>query len=471
MIKGLTFDDVLLVPKRSFIDSRSNVSLATNLTEKIVLNIPLISANMATVTESNMAIAMAQTGGIGFIHRFMSIEEEVWHIKRVKNYAGHTIEDPQKILPLVTLAEMKELISYSDKTGFVVVDTQNSFLGIVSKRDYVYETDLSKTALELMTPMSNIFYLTDIPTKDEAKEFFKMHKVEKLPIISERQMYYKFIKLITAKSLENSEKYPNSTVDEHERYKVGASVGVIGDYMARVEAIVEAGADAIVVDVAHGHNEIVLKTIRQIRTKFPHVDIVGGNVATASGVNDLLDAGADTVKVGIGPGASCTTRIVAGVGVPQLTAVMKCSKAATRLNKHIIADGGIRYSGDITKALAAGASTVMLGGLFAGTTESPGEVITRKNKKYKAHRGSASFLANADRTDKGALNTIVPEGVESFIPYKGIVNDIIYQLLGGLKSGMSYCNAYNVPELTKAEFIEITSAGFRESNSHTAGEI
>ncbi len=473
--EGLTYDDVLLVPRKSFIDHRSEIDTSTYLTANIKLQIPLISANMDSVTESSMAIALAQEGGLGIIHRFMPIEREAQEVEHVKRSEGFVTSNPYTITKETTL---KEIWQETERTGvhsFVVVDKENRVLGLVTQQQTMFENNPTKKAAEIMTPFDKL--VTEKPgiSFKQAKEIFQKNRITKLPIIDKNR---KLKGLITARSVANYEKYPFSTKDKYGRYMVGASVGVIGDYMERTEKIIEAGCDVIVVDVAHGHNDVALRAIKNIRHHFKDIDIIGGNIATAEGTTDTIKAGANAVKIGIGPGGLCTTRIIAGVGIPQLTAVMESARVASKKNIPIIADGGTNYPGDITKALAAGASVSMLAGWFAGTDESPGAIIMRKGMKYKIHRGSASFMATADRKlslekeSANKLNTIVAEGVESIIPYKGRVSDVIYQLTGALRSGMSYCNAKNIPALWKnAKFIKITSAGFRESKSHNVEEI
>lgn len=473
--EGLTYDDVLLVPQKSFIDHRADVSTETQLTRNIKLKIPFISANMDTVTEGDMAIALAKEGGIGVIHRFMSIEEQVEQVKKVKRAVGYILYTPFSVGPKTTVKEMRIMSRKWRVDGFVVVDEKNKVLGIATIRDFMFETNPEMIALKVMTPYEKLITAKVGTTFAQAKKIFHKYKIEKLPLIDNNR-YFKG--LITAKSVMDFEKNPYSTRDQHGRYRLGAAVGVVKDYLLRTEALVNAGADTIVIDVAHGHNDVALRAVKEIRTKFKNVDLIGGNVATKEGVRDLIKMGVDAVKVGIGPGGLCTTRVVTGVGVPQLTAVMECSKEAQKKKVPIIADGGTNFTGDFTKALAAGASTCMLAGWFAGTDESPGGIIIRKGIKYKVHRGSASFLATADRKiemenhNERQLNTIVPEGVESLVPYKGHVSDIIYQLVGALRSGMSYCNAKTIKQLWKnVEFIKITDAGFRESKAHNIQEL
>src|SRR5258706_2621155 len=473
--EGLTYDDVLLVPQKSFIDHRSEVSTTTKLTRNITLHVPFISSNMDTVTESQMAIAMARLGGFGIIHRVMTIDGQGEEVHKVKRSVGFILQKPYTVSPDMPLGKVWELSREKKIDGFIVTDEKNRVLGILSRRDMVFEKDPTKKVVLCMTPFSKLIIGKPSTTFDQAKVFFQKHKIEKLPLIDKDR----FLKgLITAKSVRNYEKFPFSTKDTHGRYKVGAAIGVVNDYLDRAKELIDAGVDALVIDVAHGHNNIALKAVTEVRKRFKDIDIIGGNVATREGTLDLIERGVNAVKVGIGPGGLCTTRIVAGVGVPQLSAVMECSKAAKKFEVPIIADGGTNYPGDISKALAAGASACMLAGWFAGTDESPGGIIMRKGLKYKVHRGSASFLSVADRklklenSTEERLNQIVPEGVEALVPYKGGVADVIYQLLGALRSGMSYCNAKSIPELWQnAVFMKITEAGFRESKSHNVQEL
>ena len=473
--EAYTYDDILLIPQKSFIDHRSDVSTKTRLSRHIEMYTPFVSANMDTVTKSDMAIAMAREGGIGIIHRFMTIEEHVQEVQSVKRNVGFVLNSPYTISPDTKLSKVWALSQKYNVDSFVVVDANKKVVGILCKRDYIFEENKEKEIFSYITPLKDLIYGKASTSVAEAKRIFKSKKIEKLPLI-DKEGYLKG--LITAKSILNFEKFPYSTKDEYGRYRVGAAVGVVKDYMERAEALIEAGVDVLVVDVAHGHNDVALRAVSQLRKKFKNIDLIGGNVATPEGALALIVEGVDAVKVGIGPGGLCTTRMVAGVGYPQFTAVMECAKVAKKKGVPIIADGGTNYPGDISKAIAAGASSVMLAGWFAGTDESPGALILRKGVKYKVHRGSASFLATADRSMKldnkseHQLNSIVAEGVEALVPYKGRVSDVIYQLAGALKSGMSYCNAKSIPELWKnAKFVKITDAGFRESKSHNVAEI
>lgn len=475
IVEGYTYDDILLIPQRSFIDHRSDVSTKTRLTRNIELNVPFISANMDTVTESDMAIALAREGGIGIIHRFMTIEEQVEEVKKVKRHVGFVLDNPYTINPNASLSKVRHLVIGKKVNSFVVVDERNRVVGILTKKDMKFEVGLSKKVSELMTPYRKLITSKPGTTFTEAKKIFHKYKIEKLPLIDKDR---KLVGLITARSVVNYEKFPYSTKDKYARYRVGAAIGVVNDFIERAEGLIRAGIDVLVVDVAHGHNDVALRAVTQVKKKFKDIDLIGGNVASPEGVEDLINRGVDAVKVGIGPGGLCTTRIVAGVGYPQFSAVYECSQIGHKKGVPIIADGGTNYPGDMTKALAAGASTCMLAGWFAGTDESPGGIIMRKGMKFKVHRGSASFLATADRKIKldnhneKQLNTIVPEGIEAMIPYKGQVADVIYQLVGALKSGMSYCNAKTIPELWEnAKFVKITDAGFRESKSHNVDEL
>lgn len=473
---GLTYDDVLLVPKRSKVAHRTDVSTRTLLTKDIPLNIPIISANMDTVTESAMAIALAHVGGIGMIHRFMSIEREAEEVEKVKRHEGFVLDMPFTLLPSAALKDALRQAEKNNVNSFIIVDEGGKVLGILTRRDTLFIDNLDTPVKRLMTPFDRLIYASPDVTVKDAEKLIVKNKIEKLPLIDKDR---KLKGLITSRSLEHFTRYPESTKDKYGRLRVGAAIGVVGDYMERAKALIDAGVDVLVVDVAHGHNEVALQAVAKVKKKFKDINLIGGNVASADGVKDLIKIGVDAVKVGIGPGGLCITRIVAGVGVPQLSAVVECSQIGKRYGIPIIADGGTNFPGDITKALAAGASACMLAGWFAGTDEAPGGIILRNGLKYKVHRGAASFLAQADRkitsheiTDVNKLNTVVPEGVEALIQYKGKVTDIIGQLLGGLRSGMSYCNALTIGQLQKnAQFVRITEAGLRESKSHQSGEI
>lgn len=473
---GLTYDDILLIPKRSKVAHRSDVSTKTHLTRNIELNVPFISANMDTVTENEMAISLAHAGGIGIIHRFMSIERQVEEIKKVKRHEGFILYKPFTLHPSATLSYAREQAAKYKVESFIIVDEKETVIGIMTRRDMLFVDNPEAYVYQLMTPFEKLIFAPPSVSVDKARELIIKHKIEKLPLIDNRRHLRG---LITSRSLEHFSRYPMSSKDKFGRLRVGAAIGAVGDYLDRAKALNEVGVDVLVIDVAHGHNEVALKAVARVRKMFKDINIIGGNVATGEAVRDLIKLGVDAVKVGIGPGGLCTTRIVAGVGVPQLSAVMECALAAAKSKVPIIADGGTNHPGDITKALAAGASSCMLAGWFAGADESPGGIIMRGGMKYKAHRGAASFLAVADRkmaseeiTDVDKLNTVVPEGIEALVPYKGKVADVIYQLLGALRSGMSYCNAATISELWEnAEFVRITEAGFRESKSHNVREL
>jgi IMP dehydrogenase len=470
IVQGLTFDDVLLVPKRSPIVSRSQTNLRTKLSRNITLNIPIISANMDTVTESGMAIALAREGGIGIIHRFMTIEDQVDEILKVKRSESVMIEQPYTIKPDLTVAEAKKAMAEFSVSG-LLVEEGGKLLGIITRRDITFEKNNKLKVSELMT--KDVITAKTGTTIDQAKEILHNKRIEKLPVIDDKKH---ILGLITSKDILKMDQYPHASKDRKGRLLVGAAVGVKGDYLERTEALLEAGADIIVVDIAHGHSENAINTVHMIKKAFPSCELIAGNVATGEGSRDLIKAGVDAIKVGVGSGSICITRVVTGSGVPQLTAVIDSVKVARDYGVPIVSDGGIRNSGDITKALAAGASSVMIGSLFGGTDESPGKTLVKNGKKYKMYRGMASFYASLGRkyreagpqvVDSDDLNDYVPEGVEAMVPYKGSVVEIIRQMAGGLRSGLSYCGAKTIPEMqNNAEFIKITSAGYIESQSH-----
>ena len=470
IVQGLTFDDVLLVPKRSPIVSRSQTNLRTKLSSNITLNIPIISANMDTVTESGMAIALAREGGIGIIHRFMTIEDQVDEILKVKRSESVMIEQPYTIKPDLTVADAKKaMVEYS--VSGLLVEEGGKLLGIITRRDITFEKNNKLKVSELMT--KDVITAKAGITIDQAKEILHNKRIEKLPVVDDKK---RIVGLITSKDILKMEQYPYASKDKKGRLLVGAAVGVKGDYLERTEALLEAGADVIVVDIAHGHSENAINTVHMIKKAFPDSELIAGNVATGEGSRDLIKAGVDAVKVGVGSGSICITRVVTGSGVPQLTAVIDSVKVARDYDVPIISDGGIRNSGDITKALAAGASSVMIGSLFGGTDESPGKTLVKNGKKYKMYRGMASFYASLGRkyreagpqvVDSEDLNDYVPEGVEAMVLYNGSVVELIRQMAGGLRSGLSYCGAKTIPEMQmNAEFIKITSAGYIESQSH-----
>jgi IMP dehydrogenase len=470
IVQGLTFDDVLLVPKRSPIISRSQTNLRTKLSRNITLNIPIISANMDTVTESGMAIALAREGGIGIIHRFMTIEDQVDEILRVKRSESVMIEQPYTIKPDLTVAEARKVMEEYSVSG-LLVEEGGKLLGIITRRDITFEDNNKLKVSELMT--KDVITAKAGITIDQAKEILHNKRIEKLPVVDDKKH---IVGLITSKDILKMEQYPYASKDRKGRLLVGAAVGVKGDYLERTEALLEASADIIVVDIAHGHSENAINTVHMIKKAFPNCELIAGNVATGEGSRDLIKAGVDAVKVGVGSGSICITRVVTGSGVPQLTAVIDSVKVARDHEVPIISDGGIRNSGDITKALAAGASSVMIGSLFGGTDESPGKTLVKNGKKFKMYRGMASFYASLGRkyreagpqvVDSDDLNDYVPEGVEAMVPYNGSVVEIIRQMAGGLRSGLSYCGAKTIPEMQmNAEFIKITSAGYIESQSH-----
>jgi IMP dehydrogenase len=468
---GLTFDDVLLVPHRSSILSRKDVSTATWLVPGIRLNIPVISSNMDTVTETRMAIAMAQLGGIGILHRFMTIDQQADCVARVKRSESLIVESPLTIAPEVSAEQARQRMAEVDVGGLVVVDEDNYLLGIVTHRDLLLAPNDDTTVNQVMTPRERLVVASQDETVEDARRKLYEHRIEKLPLVDGDG---RLTGLITAQDIVKIQKHPNATKDQRGRLRVGAAVGARLDDMERAASCLAAGADVLVVDIAHGHSDHVINMVRNLKQKFPQVPIIAGNVATAQGVQDLVKAGADAVKVGVGSGSICTTRIVTGYGVPQLTAIMDCAEVGQALKVPVIADGGIRNSGDLTKSLAAGASTVMIGGLLAGTDESPGATVIRADRRYKIVRGMASLSANIERRklDKNELaieewGEVVPEGVEATVPYKGTVVDVIYQLVGGLRSGLSYAGARSIEELWQlAEFICITPSGIQESHPH-----
>ncbi|WP_022670108.1 IMP dehydrogenase [Hippea alviniae] len=464
---GLTFDDVLLLPNRSDILPKE-VDTTTALTERLVLKTPIISAAMDTVTEYRMAIAMARHGGLGIIHKNMSIEEQVRQVIRVKKSESGMILDPITIRPDATINDALNLMKQYHISGIPVTLEDGTLVGIITNRDVQFEKDYSKPIKDVMTK-DNLITAKEGITLQEAEDYLKQFKVEKLPIVDKD---FKIKGLITIKDIRKKKEYPLASKDIHGRLMVGAAVGT-KDGFERAKALIDAGADVIVVDSAHGHSVYVLNLVEKIKSAFPNVVLVGGNVATKEGTRDLIKAGADIVKVGIGPGSICTTRVVAGVGVPQITAISECSEEAALYDKKIIADGGIKFSGDIVKALAAGAACVMIGNLLAGTEESPGESVIYQGRKYKIYRGMGSIEAmkegSKDRyfQDEMEPEKFVPEGVEGRVPYKGEVGDVLYQLVGGLKSGMGYLGCKTIEELQqKATFIQITEASLRESHVH-----
>jgi IMP dehydrogenase len=460
-----TFDDVLLVPNKSEI-LPNEVSLKTKLTKKISLNIPLMSASMDTVTESKMAIAMAREGGIGIIHKNMTIEEQAIEVDRVKRQENGVITDPIFLNEDNTVRQALELMAKYRISG-VPVTRGTKLVGIITNRDIVFETNYDKTLDEVMTK-SPLITAKEGTTLEEALEILKKHKIEKLPLIDDDN---NLKGLITIKDIEKAKAYPNAAKDSKGRLLCGASVGITNDMMERVEALVKAKVDVITLDTAHGHSKGVIEGVRKIKSVYPELQIIAGNIATAEAVRDLVEAGADCVKVGIGPGSICTTRIVAGVGVPQLTAVMDCVEEGRKYGVPVIADGGLKYSGDIVKALAAGAQVCMMGSMLAGCEESPGETEIYQGRTYKVYRGMGSLAAmekgSSDRYFQNGTKKFVPEGVEGRVAYKGPVSDTIFQLLGGIKSGMGYLGAPTLDNLYEnAKFVVQTASGIRESHPH-----
>ena len=474
--EGFTFDDVLLVPKFSDITSRSQTDLSTNLSRNIKLNIPLVSANMDTVTESTMATTMARQGGIGIIHRFLTIEEEANQVLKVKRSGSVMIENPYQISHDKSIEEAIDLMNEKEVSGLLVVDSDSKLTGILTERDVLFEPINSKKLVsELMT--KDVISSNENTSLDEAKDILKNQRIEKLPLVDDKNQ---IAGLYTTQDILNIENFPNASKDKKGRPLVGAAVGVKGDFLDRTEALLAAGADAIVVDIAHGHSENAINTVKHIKKAFPNCELIAGNVATAQGTEDLIKAGVDAVKVGVGSGSICITRVITGSGVPQLTAVMDCAEIGKQYDIPIISDGGTRTSGDATKALAAGASAVMLGGMLGGTDESPGSTITKNGKRYKFYSGMASMAAARRRKSKennpseaeDDLNDYVAEGVEAMVPYKGSVIDILVQITGGIRSGLSYCGGHNIKQMqTNAEFIKMSRAGFSESQPHDVDVI
>ena len=463
--EGLTFDDVLLIPAESDILPRS-VDITTYLTKKIKLNAPFMSAGMDTVTEAKMAIAMARQGGIGIIHKNMSIAKQAEEVDKVKRSEHGVIIDPFWLTPDHYVYEADQLMGKFHISG-VPVTVDGKLVGIITNRDIRFEKDHTRKIAEAMTK-ENLITAPEGTTLDEAQQILTQHKIEKLPIV-DSEGYLKG--LITIKDIEKAIKYPNSAKDKYGRLLVGAAVGVTADVFDRLDALIEANVDVVVIDTAHGHSLGVIEKVKQIKERYPDLQLIAGNVATAEATRALIEAGADCVKVGIGPGSICTTRVVAGIGVPQLTAVLDCAEVAKEYDIPIIADGGIKLSGDVVKAIAAGASVCMLGSYFAGCEEAPGETELFQGRKYKVYRGMGSIAAmeagSKDRYFQDDTKKLVPEGVEGRIAFKGSVEDSVYQLIGGLRAGMGYCGTHNIEELkTNARFVRITSAGLRESHPH-----
>jgi IMP dehydrogenase len=480
--KGLTFDDVLLIPQRSTVASRQDVDTSTWLTPTIQLQIPIVSANMDTVTEATMAIAMARTGGMGVIHRFMTIPQQARQVERVKRAEGFMVEHPYAVSQDASIAEARRLMQLHEVGGLVVTNGTEELIGLVTQRDVLFAPDDSAPVRTVMTLPDQLVTATPEMTSEEARELLHRHRLEKLPVIDKQGH---LVGLITAQDIIKRDRYPGATKDSKGRLRVGAAIGVRPHDMERAEALLAAGADVLVLDIAHGHADHCIDMVKNLRRNFPKAQIVAGNVASREGARDLAEAGADAIKVGVGPGSICTTRIVTGFGVPQLTAIMDSVAGVKDIGRNVpvIADGGIKGSGDLVKALAAGAATVMIGSLFAGCEEAPGATVIRDGQKFKVVRGMASLAATMGRKsvergdDESAESQqdwekVVPEGVEAVVPYRGRVDEVLYQLVGGLRSGLSYGGAQNISELqANAEFIEITPAGVRESRPHDVDRI
>ncbi|AXP61207.1 IMP dehydrogenase [Haemophilus influenzae] len=467
--EALTFDDVLLVPAHSTV-LPNTANLSTQLTKEIRLNIPMLSAAMDTVTETKLAISLAQEGGIGFIHKNMTIERQADRVRKVKKFESGIVSEPVTVLPNLTLAELAEMVKKNGFAGYPVVDRENNLIGIITGRDTRFVKDLSKTVSQVMTKKEDLVTVKEGASREEILELMHQHRVEKVLVINDS---FKLKGMITVKDFQKAEQKPNACKDEFGRLRVGAAVGAGAGNEERIDALVKAGVDVLLIDSSHGHSEGVLQRVRETRAKYPNLPIVAGNVATAEGAIALADAGASAVKVGIGPGSICTTRIVTGVGVPQITAIADAAAALKDRGIPVIADGGIRFSGDIAKAIAAGASCVMVGSMFAGTEEAPGEIELYQGRAFKSYRGMGSLGAMAkgssDRyfQSDNAADKLVPEGIEGRIPYKGYLKEIIHQQMGGLRSCMGLTGCATIDELrTKAEFVRISGAGIKESHVH-----
>lgn len=467
--EGLTYDDVLLVPDYSEILPRE-VSLTSYFTKNIKLNTPIVSAAMDTVTEHKLAIAMAQEGGIGVLHKNMSIEDQAAQVRKVKRSESGMIVDPVILYETAVIEDALKIMGENKIGGIPVVDKNSKLLGIVTNRDLRFEKNMTKSVTKVMTPSERVITAKQGITLKQAEEVLQNHKIEKLPIVDKNN---KLVGLITYKDIIKIKVRPLACKDEMGRLRVAAAVGVTGDTMLRVDALVAAGVDAIIIDTAHGHSKGVIEKLKEVKKKYKDLQVVVGNIATGKAALALVKAGADAVKVGIGPGSICTTRVIAGVGVPQLTAILEVASALQGTGVPLIADGGIRFTGDVVKALAAGAGTVMMGGMFAGTEESPGETIIFEGRKFKSYRGMGSLEAmqkgSKDRyfqAEEDDIRKLVPEGISGRVPYKGSLAEIIYQIMGGLRAGMGYCGAKNIKELQAAKFIRITAAGVKESHPH-----
>ena len=467
--EALTFDDVLLVPAHSTV-LPNTANLSTKLTKEINLNIPMLSAAMDTVTETKLAISLAQEGGIGFIHKNMTIERQADRVRKVKKFESGIVSEPVTVSPNLTLAELAEMVKKNGFAGYPVVDSENNLIGIITGRDTRFVKDLSKTVSQVMTKKEDLVTVKEGASREEILELMHQHRVEKVLVVNNS---FKLKGMITVKDFQKAEQKPNACKDELGRLRVGAAVGAGPGNEERIDALVKAGVDVLLIDSSHGHSEGVLQRVRETRAKYPNLPIVAGNVATAEGAIALADVGASAVKVGIGPGSICTTRIVTGVGVPQITAIADAAAALKDRGIPVIADGGIRFSGDIAKAIAAGASCVMVGSMFAGTEEAPGEIELYQGRAFKSYRGMGSLGAMAkgssDRyfQSDNAADKLVPEGIEGRIPYKGYLKEIIHQQMGGLRSCMGLTGCATIEELrTKAEFVRISGAGIKESHVH-----
>ncbi len=467
--ESLTFDDVLIIPNYSEIMPHE-VDTQTLLTPRIKLNIPLVSAAMDSVTASGTAISMAQEGGIGIIHKNMSASDHASEVEKVKKFESGMIVNPLTVRPEHSAAQAREIMDRSNITGLPVINDDGSLVGIITNRDLRFEKNLQARVDKLMTPKKRLVTVKEGTTMEEAKGLLHKYRIEKLPVVDEG---FRLRGLITMKDIEKIEKHPGATKDRFGRLVCGAAIGVGPDRDERAEALIEAGCDVLVIDTAHAHTERVIESVGAIKSSFPDVELIAGNVASAEATEALIKAGADGVKVGVGPGSICTTRVIAGIGVPQISAIMASVKAATRKSVPLVADGGIKYSGDITKALAAGAHTVMIGNLFAGTDEAPGELVLYQGRTYKVYRGMGSIGAmkegSGDRyaQDEMIESKLVPEGIEGRVPYRGKLGEVIYQLVGGLRAGMGYTGCRNIEELrSNTRFIRVTTAGMKESHVH-----
>ena len=464
--EGLTYDDVLLVPDYSEVLPR-DVNFVSFFTKNIKLNTPIVSAAMDTVTEHKLAIAIAQEGGIGVLHKNMSIEDQAAQIRKVKRSESGMIQDPVTLFKTATIGDALQIMAENKIGGIPVIDKEFKLLGIVTNRDLRFEKNFKKPVLDVMTPFAKVITAPKGITLKQAEEILQEHKIEKLPIVDKAN---KLVGLITYKEIKVR---PNACKDDRGRLRVAAAVGVTADTMLRVDALVEAGVDAIIIDTAHGHSKGVIEKLKEVKKKYKTLQVVVGNIATGKAALALVKAGADAVKVGIGPGSICTTRVIAGVGVPQLTAILEVAQALKGTGVPLIADGGVRFTGDVVKALAAGAGTVMMGGMFAGTEESPGETIIFEGRKFKSYRGMGSLEAmqkgSKDRyfqEEEDDIKKLVPEGISGRVPYKGSLAEIMYQIIGGLRAGMGYCGAKDIKALQEAKFIRITAAGVKESHPH-----